>query len=442
MLVCGIDIGTTNLKVALFDECNHLVWLRSEPTPRARDGFGLVTDAADLVRLIEQMVIGGWKEVGQARPIVAISSTGVGEDGLYVDAALDPLGPAIPWFDPRATSDANELASGTAATPRAGIAVDPTRSAAKWLWSARNLPEQVAAASCWLSLTDYPLVKWSGTPFISDTLAARTACFDPVERDWIASLMIASRAPALPRVVSAGTIIGMVASPELINSGAASSRTLLVAAGHDHPVAAHAIHQFAADARVDSLGTANVIYGETASVSLGAFDSTVAFLPSIEGEGTFACLGVFEFTAAVNRFPGGMEAIRRAMALESLPGTPGDGSEDVSSERRLLEWATMNARHILERLNAYGVPQGPIYATGGWSRSNALLELRASMFGQPVHAPAEKELSVLGAALFAASAAGLGTSIESPVTVVQPNKAWQPRYAEAFERFKARTNQK
>ncbi len=39
-----------------------------------------------------------------------------------------------------------------------------------------------------------------------------------------------------------------------------------------------------------------------------------------------------------------------------------------------------------------------------------LLELRASIFGQPVHAPAQKELSVLGAALFAASAAGHSTA--------------------------------
>ena len=102
----------------------------------------------------------------------------------------------------------------------------------------------------------------------------------------------------------------------------------------------------------------------------------------------------------------------------------------------------MNARLILERLNAFGVPKSPIYATGGWSCSHALLELRASIFGQPVHAPAQKELSVLGAALFAASAAGHSTSIELPVTVVQPNKAWQSYYAEAFERFMARTNQR
>ena len=56
MLVCGIDIGTTNLKVALFDGENRLVWLRSEATPRSRDEIGTVTDATALVGLIGAMV--------------------------------------------------------------------------------------------------------------------------------------------------------------------------------------------------------------------------------------------------------------------------------------------------------------------------------------------------------------------------------------------------
>ncbi|CAN7755887.1 FGGY-family carbohydrate kinase [Mesorhizobium sp. LjNodule214] len=438
MLVCGIDIGSTNLKVALFDESNRLVWLRTEPTPRVRDAVGLVTDAADLVTVIERMLVCGWAELGRGKPLVAISSAGIGEDGLYVDTTLNPLGSAIPWFDLRATAEAKELAGNAAATPLSGISIDPTRTAAKWLWSARNLPHQAIAASYWISLTDYPLAAWAGVPFMSDTLASRTGCFDPSAREWIAPLLTASRAPVLPQVVSAGTAVGTVRSSVLLDSGAADQQTLLVAGGHDHPVAAHAIHQLAANARVDSLGTANVIYGDAPALTWDAFDSKIAFMPSIEGVGKLACLGVFEFTAAVNRFPGGMEAIRRVMALEMLPGNPGTGAGDrMSTERQLLEWATMNARLMLERLDAFGVPQGPVYATGGWSRSRALLELRASVFGQPVHAPQEKELSVLGAAIFAAAAAGHRTSLDTPVAVIYPNERWQPHYAEAFERFVA-----
>jgi xylulokinase len=436
MLVCGIDIGTTNLKVALFDENNRLVWLRTEATPRMHDTYGSLTDAASLLQMIEGIVVQGWYERGEGRPILAIASAGVGEDGLFVDADLEPLSPAIPWFDQRARLEASELASGTTATPRAGIAIDPTRSASKWLWSARHTPQIANAANTWLCLTDFPLAKWAATPFISDTLASRTGCFDPVARKWIDPLLSASHAPPMPPVVAAGSIVGTLQSHALLDSGAASRNTLLVAGGHDHPVAAHAIHRLATSARVDSMGTANVIYGDAFAFSIDAFDSLIAFTASIEGPGNVGCLGVFEFTAAVNRYPPGMEAIRRVLALRKMPGPAGDLSgPSFNTERELLEWATMSARRMLERLRGYGVPDGPIFVTGGWSRSRALVELRASLFGEPIHVPEERELTVLGAALLAARAAGGSTEFKTPITVVEPIEVWRRAYADAFARI-------
>lgn len=436
MLVCGIDIGTTNLKVALFGGEMRLVWLRSEPTPRARDDIGTVTDAGSLVALIEAMIVQGWNELGRPSPISAISTSGVGEDGLYVDRGLSPLGPSIPWFDLRAAVEAAELTAHPASTAKNGIVIDPTRTAPKWLWSSRHRPEAATAAH-WVSLTDYPLAKWAGRAFMSDTLASRTGCFDPVVRDWISPLLQACAAPPLPPVFSAGSVIGRVTDVELLKSGAVSENTVLVAGGHDHPVAAHAIHQLDPAARVDSMGTANVIYGDAPTFVPRQHDPLIAFMASIEGAGKMACLGVFEFTAAVNRFAGGMEAVRKVLALPAMPGAPtaqGDGFRD---ERQLLEWATMNARRMIERLEAYGVPAGPIYATGGWSRSQALLELRASVFGQPVFAPDEKELSVLGAALFANAAAGGAARFETAVSVIEPRADWQRDYAGIYAQFAA-----
>ena len=436
MLVCGIDIGTTNLKVALFEGGGSLRWIRTIATPRTRDAFGPAIDAAVLVTLIEDMIVEGWRELGRPEPIAAISAAGVGEDGLYVDASLAPLGPVIPWYDLRASAQADELAGAAGATPRAGIAMEPTRTAPKWLWSSRHLPEQVAAARTWLSLTDYALARWANTPFMSDTLASRTGCFDAAARQWIAPLLAASAAPAMPPVVSAGTVIGTVRGAGLRRSEAVCDNTLLVAGGHDHPVAAHAIHRLAADARVDSMGTANVIYGDAPSFAVTGYDPLISFMASIEGPEKVACLGVFEFTAAVNRFPGGMEAVRRVLTLPQMPGEPcATAASPFASERPLLEWATMNARMMLERLGGYGVPEGPIFATGGWSRSRALLELRASIFGQPVHVPEEKELSVLGAAMLAITAAGGRATLDTPVTVVEPNETWRRHYADVFAQF-------
>ena len=160
-------------------------------------------------------------------------------------------------------------------------------------------------------------------------------------------------------------------SKSLRESGAAGDGTLLVAGGHDHPVAAHAIHRLAADARVDSMGTANVVYGDAPRFEVAAFDSLLSFMASIEGPDKVACVGVFEFAAALNRFPGGMEAVRRVLAPAGVcRGSPVPPlGPPFASERHLLEWAAMNARLMLERLDRYGVPGGPIFATGGWSRS-------------------------------------------------------------------------
>lgn len=438
MLVCGIDIGTTNLKVALFDGESRLIWIRSRPTPRSTDEFGSVTDAMNLLDVIEAMIVEGLQALGRPAPIAAISTSGVGEDGIFVDAFLAPLLPSIPWYDMRAVSEAAELAAHPAATPQSGIIMDPTRAAPKWLWSARHDPHTIEVARHWISLTDFPLANWAGVPFISDTLASRTGCFDPVTRDWIVPLLAAAQAPQLPRVVSAGTVIGTVQSPSLRQSGAVDENTLLVAGGHDHPVAAHAIHKLAATARVDSMGTANVIYGDAPIFYPDCHDPLIAFMASIEGPGKLACLGVFEFTAAVNRYPGGMAAVRPVLDQSQMPGRPGlVQAANFIDVRQILEWATMNARAMLDRLNGFGVPEGPIFATGGWSRSRALLELRASIFGQPVHAPDEKELSVLGAALFATSALGLVPTIHTPVTVIDPRPDWAAAYADLYAQFTA-----
>jgi len=438
MSICGIDIGTTNLKVALFDDANRMIWIKSVPTPRTEDRFGVATDVRKLVEVVEDLLIEGWRETGRRGPILAISTSGVGEDGVYVDENFDPVACSIPWFDLRAGEEAKLLAHSSAATPSSGIEMEPTRTAARWLWTSKVLPEITRRAHLWLSLTDYPLANWARAAFFADTLASRTGCFNSGIREWIGPLLRESHAPELPPVVRAGTVIGTMKNERLCASGAVDTNTLLVAGGHDHPVAAHAIHGLAADARVDSLGTANVIYGDAPRFEIDVFDPQIAFTASIEGPEKVACLGVFEFTKAVNQFPGGVEAIRREMALAKISGMPGNpAGRQFNSERQLLEWATFNARFMLDRLAQYGVPEGPVYATGGWSRSRALLELRASVLGREIYVPDERELSVLGAALFAAEATGRMTAFETPVSVVEPDRSWTAAYEDFYGEFLA-----
>src|ERR1700733_5023043 len=209
-LSCGVDIGSTNVKVTFVDECGHAVWTKAVPSPRVPDNGGVATDALALVAMIEEMIITGWRLHGRSLPLRAIAAAGVGEDGVGIRTDNTPTGLALPWFDERATTQAKDLQRTSRYAAQAGLAIDYSRSAAKWLWLKQNRPAELLSSAFWVALTDYPAVAWTGRAFMSETLAARTACYDVYERRWIEPLLTVTGAPTLPPVVPAGTVLGNV----------------------------------------------------------------------------------------------------------------------------------------------------------------------------------------------------------------------------------------
>ena len=428
--------GTTNLKVVLIDESSRVLWTRVRPTPHATDDIGVATDPLALFETIEGMIIEGCSTVAAGRTLSAIATSGIGEDGVCLDGQLRPLAPAIPWFDERAKREAEEIAASGAATPRAGIRMESSRSGAKWLWMRRRQSDIMLQTKSWVTVTDYPLVAWGGRAFISETLASRTGCFDVDRRQWIPDLLTECGAPPLPDVVRGGEIVGRLSRGRILESGVGSKSTLLVAGGHDHPVAASAIQRIAPDARVDSLGTANVVYGETGRHCTAKFDPFLCFVPPVRSAHGLGCLGVYEFAEAVNPLE---NELRQVLAMSRIPGEPGHDSRSGPSDcvariRRLLETACFTARRMFEAMDRVGVPAGPVYATGGWSRSKSLLSLRASVYGAPITVLSEQEPTVVGAALLAAEAAGAPVAFHSTVKTVDPVEAWASAYAEEFAR--------
>ncbi len=444
MLVCGVDIGTTNLKVSIVDGTGVSRWTRSVPTPRNAPASSTAqVDASVLVSVIEALIIEGWAAVGKGKPLCAIATTGVGEDGVCIDRNLVPSGYAIPWHDRRAVGEAAEIRASSAASTRAGIQMEHTRTGAKWLWLRRNSPELLADRSLWIALTDYPSTVWTGRPFISETLASRTGCYDIGRREWIAELLQFCGAPELPDVLRAGDVVGTVRAGPLLSSGAVNGNTLVIAGGHDHPVAAAMIQRIDAKARVDSIGTANVVYGESVSFALDRFDRYLAFMTPVQAKRGVACLGVFEFASAVAGLKARDIDIRSVLALPKLPGAPcfHAKAQDLPADanaRSILEMAGITARRMFDHMRWAGVPDADIYATGGWSRSQSLLELRASIFGVSVRVLSEQEPAVVGAALLAAEGLGETVDFTTGVTTqtVDPDPKWaefyQDSYREAF----------
>jgi xylulokinase len=417
-LFCGIDIGTTNLKVLLLDEGGVTLWVKSVPAPHLRDEIGVVTDAKALVALAEELIIEGWRAVAKGRVISAISSAGIGEDGVGVRADLSPLGHAIQWNDRRGEGFAYALATTDMAKSFPAILLDFSSTAGKWAWLRLHKPQDLQDATHWLTMTDYPLAVWAGKAFMSATLAPRTGCYDVFTRRWIPEFLQRVDAPPLPPLIEAGGVVGTMQRCALIDAGAADHNTLLVAGGHDHPVAASAIRRILKHARIDSMGTANATYGETATLKPDHnMEGLYVTLP-ISGAKAAAVIGMTEFSVTIAKhFPGVKQVYEAMLGATKISKIP-------SSLLPVLEEMAHNTKHFWTAMSRAGVPAAPIYATGGWARCPALMQHRANIFGEAITVVDEPELVALGAALFAAQGAGASPvfSAANQSHVVEPQK--------------------
>jgi xylulokinase len=438
---CGIDIGSTNLKIVFVDESGRVILTRSVPTPRIFDEFGPLTNPLDLISTLETMIISGWRDIGSPMPLRSIAAAGVGEDGICVNAKCEPQGNAIPWFDKRSSAEASEFQKYRYLVPKTGIDIDETRTASKWLWLNRYRPIEINRAMQWVTLTDFPAVWWSGKTFISASLAPRTGCFNIRNRAWVSELLDAAQAPTLPQIKQAGEIIGGVQDGPLRKSGVASTNTILVAGGHDHPVAATMIRRLDPDGRVDSMGTANLIYGETDDFDNSTLTKDLAFSVPPAGH-SISCLGVLELSAELNSLLNVFE-LRTFLAQDHLAGAPPKSYKELQASltdnelvvRRRLELMSLKARRLLTSMDKAGIPAGQIYTTGGWSRSESFVELRASIFGQKIMALGELQLTATGAALFGAQAASGKSQCpieKSDIKIISPMTEWVEQYQHIF----------
>ena len=135
-------------------------------------------------------------------------------------------------------------------------------------------------------------------------------------------------------------------------------------------MAAATIRRLHSDALVDSMGTANLVYGETTNVAEPRLNPYLAFSVPAMGNAGLSCLGVFELAAAIQPLRGTTDLVRRLLALERIPGVPGDrpipipGSDELlvrsgdepteADVRAALEAATFYARRMFDEILRVG----------------------------------------------------------------------------------------
>ncbi|MGC5224962.1 FGGY-family carbohydrate kinase [Micromonospora sp. DT81.3] len=421
-VACGVDIGSTNVKVVALTAEGTVVARASCPTPRDADGLSI--DAMALLGTIEEMV----REVcGDRFEVHAVSAAGVGEDGVLVDDRLRPLTKALAWFDPRRQQIFRALRPRLHDDDTFDVDSDPVRTLVGWEWSRRQAT--AGAAHSWVALTDLAGVYWTGRTFISDTLASRTAAWRSSDRQWVqerVELTLGS-VELLPPVVSAGETVGHVDSPSLRSAGVIATDAIAVAGGHDHPIGGWGVEQIEHGAVLDSMGTAEVVVAQSARPSTGR-PAYVDVSPGIRSSG-LTLLRVEELARnvtwaaqdpAVARHIAGLldGTIAPEPVLNSgyfVPGRRGGGipryASDAPVDPRALASAVLGAlavagRQAVDAVSERAGGRSGVWLAGGWVRSPGWLAIKSAVNG---YAPApilEPEVTAVGAALLAAQARG------------------------------------
>ncbi|NJN94981.1 MAG: carbohydrate kinase [Anaerolineales bacterium] len=446
-LLVGLDVGTTNIKAVIFDMSGQPVAQASVSTPTYYPQPSWAYYKAEELwqRTVEAIRLAVAKIDDPGR-IVSVAAASMGEAGAPIDAHGQPTYDVIAWFDQR-TQPQIEWLDRTIGKDRlfdmTGLSLQPIFGLGKLLWLKENQPDAFARTVRWLNMADYIAYRLCGVPATDYSLASRTMALDLRRLQWADDLLQEVGLPAdlfAPACVS-GTRLGPVL-PEVAAITGLPTTAQVATGGHDHVCGALAVGVTEPGSLLNSLGTAENLFlplnqpltdpemgrqGYTQGVHVvpgqyyvfGASYTSgacVDWLRQIFGGGDYAAL-----IAAAEQVPPGSLGVCFLPHLR-LANPPYDDplgrgafiglSTDVKPAtlfRAVLEGLAYESHYVVDSLLKFMDTSTlhRIHAIGGGTRNRLLMQLKATVFNQPVIVTTMTEATSLGAALLGGLGAGV-----------------------------------
>lgn len=187
MYSIGIDIGTTNCKLCVFElPTLRLVDSYSFITPKITSLYGSDFDVVALYAQLEQGLIDIITALDQPNKVNNIVIASVGESGVLVDEYDNVVGPVITWYDTRTKVNLAEIKQKfTDAELYAitGIPVHSNYSLTKILWIRDNYQVDLQKIK-WLCMAEYIAYKLTDVKRAELSLASRTLALDLKHQRW------------------------------------------------------------------------------------------------------------------------------------------------------------------------------------------------------------------------------------------------------------------
>ena len=462
----GIDLGSTNIKAAIYDENMNLVDRQSVPVVYIRDNGFVEFDAyaycQDLVKLLSDMV----KKNG-VKSVKQMAFTGQAESLVVVGAEGKPLMNAISWMDERSTEECEALAqkfdAATCEAITGQMAVLPTWPATKIAWLRKNRPEIYENAATYMLLKDYVVYYLTGVKLSDMSIATFSFYFDIYNKcywqDMLEAIGISEK--QLPPLCEPCTVAGDLL-PAIAQQLGIEGETRVNVGTLDHFAGMIGTGNIAPGGITLSTGTVMALAtmcGTPTPKSCGCamhygfLPDTYVMLPVAESGGV--SLEWFRRSCMEADYDKMNKTLakRGGNDLIFLPYLVGTNAPEFDSRATGVFWglrqehdaidmagAVMEGvsfvlRKNCEHISAKGVKLERIIATGGGAKSAIWCQMQADITGLPVCIPAEREAACLGAAMVCAVSEGQFENLQAAVEeCVGMNAQYEPHPTARLDR--------
>jgi len=441
MYFIGVDLGTTNLKAALYDSTLACISRESEKVIYARSERFVELDIeqyfdsfCSMIRRLRERAgisaeeIGGIGFTGQAETLVIL-----GEDG-------SPLMNAISWMDERSREECETLSAlfteEEIRRVTGQMAVLPTWPATKILWLRNNRPEIFGKAAHYLLLKDYMIWRMTGKMMCDMSIATFSFYFDIYRKCYWTKMMdaVGIRPEQLPPLAEPLSSAGCVCAEASEKTGL--SETTLVNIGTlDHFAGMIGTGNITAGGVSLSTGTVMalaVMAEEPAdpdcgiAMHYGFLKDTHVMLPVVESGGVSlewfrsSCMKETGYDV-LNEELAKRDTLKGPVFLPYIVGVnPPEFDPDatgvfwglrqehdaVDMAGAVMEGVACILRKNCDSIRAAGTDAKRIIATGGGAKSAIWCQMQADLTGLPVVVPKDSEAACLGAGIAAAVSCG------------------------------------
>jgi len=447
----GIDTSTTATKALLIDESGRVLGVASNEYPYdTPQPLWSEQDPADWWKGTQNSIRTLLRETGIAGgQIEAVGMTGQMHGLTLLDERGAVLRPAILWNDQRTGAQCDAIRAKLGRENLIQITGNDALTgftAPKILWVQEREPEIWARARHILLPKDYVRYKLTGDFAIDRADGAGTILFDLAQRDWSPEVLAALDIPAdyLPRTYegseATGTLLPAVAKDLGLPAGIP-----VFGGGGDQAASAVGTGAVRAGVVSLSLGTSGVVFATTDGPAIEPQGRLHAFCHSVPGKWHF--MGVMLSAAGSLRWhrdtfaPGAdYDTLLKPVAdipagadgLLFLPYLTGERTPYPDPlargafvgltvrhsfphlTRAVLEGVSFGLRDSFELMKGAGLANiSQVRVTGGGARSPLWRQILADVFDAEIVTVNTAEGAAYGAALLAATGAGVFPSVES-----------------------------